>query len=102
MEKKKEKPKKLNKENNSQKAENKKMIKTNEDRINNEHNEHFPTNENKKIDQICPKLEKHLKRKNQNQNEILNESDFGRRYSKKDKIINLKDLNLINQETKQK
>ena len=102
MEEKKEKPKKLNKENNSQKAENKKMIKTNEDRINNEHNEHLHTNENKKIDQICPKLEKHLKRKNQNQNEILNESDFGRRYSKKDKIINLKDLNLINQENKKK
>ena len=92
LEEKKVKSKKINKDNNEQKSINKeKIIKKNLDKNN---CEKIPSHENQKGDQVdCRKLAKLMennqqsKRQNPNKNDLLNETDYGKRNSKKDRNI---------------
>ena len=98
MEEKKVLQKRINIDNNKQKAMNKKL----KNRINYERPQ---IHENKKVDEmIYRKFGKFvlLKRQNLHKNEILNETDLGGRFPKKDKNINQKGLNLINKENPKK
>ena len=84
---KKVKTKKINKDNSDQKAINKeKIVKKNEDKNN---HEKLSSHENPKADQVvCKKLAKLMekdsqsKKQNPNKNDLLNESDFGKKNSK--------------------
>ena len=84
---KKVKSKKINKDNSDQKAINKeKIVKKNEDKNN---HEKLSSHENPKADQVvCKKLAKLMendsqsKKQNPNKNDLLNESDFGKKNSK--------------------
>ena len=92
LEEKKVKSKKINKDNNEQKSINKeKIIKKSADKNN---CEKIPSHENPKGDQVvCRKLAKLMennqqsKRQNPNKNDLLNETDYGKRNSKKDRNI---------------
>ena len=92
QEEKKVKSKKINKDNNEQKSTNKeKIIKKSADKNN---CEKIPSHENPKGDQVvCRKLAKLMennqqsKRQNPNKNDLLNETDYGKRNSKKDRNI---------------
>ena len=98
MEEKKVLQKRINIDNNKQKAMNKKL----KNRINYERPQ---IHENKKVDEmIYRKFGKFvlLKRQNLHKNEILNETDLGGRFPKKNKNINQKGLNLINKENPKK